>query len=519
MTNSKSFTRAVLRFLCLTTALNCQPSCALFAGKTPYSEELGQRLVATNELFGGQSLQAKHYELVAREQCEPVAFYLIGRHAGRNADEDTIIDMNERLKEFVESMMSSTTSSSERASKYQSWTPRFEPSEGNLVNKHGAIAHRKLAERFKQIYPMFFNAKTANVDLACTTKVRTTQSGIEFMKAVDGFELNVDDPDCSKAPNYYNYDKLLGGGEKKCLNSARDGHSKKELTEAHKICKKELEVKAGGKKLKKQATRDKDGILDRIKGLKRKLFERIANRIHRELGLDAVPDVKTITSVYDGCQYETSAFGESTWCDLFTSKDLEAIEYLDDAGSYHKIAACDQYALKVQSAPLFKDILSRFNDQTTNDEPSSRRPMAAFRFNHSGLMRKILAVLGLFEPDMIKGYTIEELDVFEETGKIPSSRLWRASLMLPFSGNVGFTLYKCADDQFKVLTTISEQPVRVHGCEDAACSLKKFTSTYGWMNKIELPQICKQVRVILGLSEDELNDELNHELNDGLNSD
>jgi hypothetical protein len=500
MPSTQSFALGLLRCLCLASSVSCYPndnkriSLDLFGSKAAYSADLNKCLAANHELFDGHSLEERHKQLVG-EQCKPVAFYFVGRHAARNPGEEDIADMNQHLPPLIESIKSS---GSIAARKYTSWQSVFSIKENNLVTEFGAHTHRELAKRLKKVYPALFDARRTSIELGNTGKLRTVQSAIEFAKSIDNFRLTVGAEQCRGEPSDYHNARAFVD---ECYKRALEGHQMEEL-EGHKVCKKRIKATLSRSVLPPKEA--KSEIVTKIAGMKSKVLNGVAANVVKKFGLKSKPTTKSIEAAYDMCRYETSvAFGptmRSIFCDLFSAEQIEALEYLDDAKVYHKVAPL-RGSYRVQSSPLINFIVRKLDEAVKggNNEP----PRAFFGFTHVGTLKKLFVTLGFF--DEPTGYTAGELDEYASSGRVPQRRLWRSSLMLPFSANVSFALYRCGNDQrqatahYKVLTSLAEQAVRVYGCRDTACPYDDFLAAYKPLMSYTMDEVCDEVRKCMGV--------------------
>ncbi|KJE93976.1 multiple inositol polyphosphate histidine phosphatase [Capsaspora owczarzaki ATCC 30864] len=158
---------------------------------------------------------------------------------------------------------------------------------------------------------------------------------------------------------------------------------------------------------------------------------------------------RTVVAMYLACAFEIAFNNTARWCSLFSRDDLEAIEYMGDLKHYWGRAY--GYDINLQSSCLlFKDMYTSVV-QSARGENLLRR--ATFRFAHAETLIPLFAYMGLFKDE-------EEIraDNFAPESR---NRKFRASTMMPFSGNAGFVLYEC-DEAARQTAARQERDVLVH---------------------------------------------------------
>ena len=464
-----------------------QPGYELFGTKTTYTDARKfLRDIDNDDLpkpFDDDSIEKEHKELL-KYQCVPSVFYFIGRHSARFPDREDIEQYNSDLDRLLEKIRTESTVCPHVKERFLQWRSKMQPKHDNLITEYGAQEEREIARRFKRLYPEFFDASKAEIQIGVTKKIRTAQTGAQFLSEVKGLLL----PHCEEGslptndfdqPSY-DLDKILSAA---CYRNLIDKYEKPFL-DFHKQCQKI----SGDKKIK-------DPRIDRVKNPA--LKKRIADEVAEKLGLDNNDPTPAITpevlqSIFDMCKFESamrnSSSSPSIWCSLFEKRDVEAMEYIEDVNSYFK----DAYGLwsnPRQSCPLVKDLVEAFREGT---KLGPERKRSYFYFSHADPIKKLMAVFGLFKDD--ESFSEHRLDEFERNLKVPKKRHWRSSAISPFSANMVFVLYRCESrnkpTKYRVLAAVTEQPVELGGCIDTDCNAERFFAVYDNMRDCDLNKVC-----------------------------
>uniref|UniRef100_A0A6G1S819 Multiple inositol polyphosphate phosphatase 1 n=1 Tax=Aceria tosichella TaxID=561515 RepID=A0A6G1S819_9ACAR len=470
----------------------------LFGTKTLYADarKALRRLDHEDHLpkpFDDDSLEHEHKDLL-KDGCSPVGFYFMGRHSARFPDGEDIEQYNKDLLALIDKMKNAPQvrgGCRKRRQEFLDWRPVMEAKQDNLITELGGQEEREIARRFKHLYPEFFDATKTDIKIGVTKKLRTAQTGSEFLKEVDGLNL---DESCKATPSNdpfqrdYNVDKVL---EAACYKYLTKNHEASFL-DFHKQC----EQISGEEKIK-------DPLIERVKAPK--LKERMLERVTRKLGLlddnsnkdrnesEAPPPVsfEMLDSIWNMCKFETAMRNESIWCSLFGKKDIQMLEYIEDVNTYIK-SAYGPKANARQSCPVVGNLVESFQEiiRMYEDGQQQHRKRAYFYFSHADPIKKLLAAFGMFKDD--ESFSPKQIEKFESDLKMPKKRHWRSSLISPFSANLAFVLYRCPR-KFKVLASVTEQPVKLGGCKDTDCNIQRFMDTYSNMrDDCNLNEICKR---------------------------
>lgn len=430
--------------------------------------------------FDDDSLAEEDHDLRKGNKCRPVAFYFIGRHTARFPDAEDIEAYNKDLAGLVEELKTRPDCAQKRQ-EFLSWRSKMVAKHDNLITELGAREERDIARRFRAIYPEFFDTKQANIEIGVTSKWRTAQTGAAFLREVANLSLG---SECASLPTNdvdqpnYNLDQVLGAS---CYKKLIELYEKPYL-EFHKQCEKLSGV-----------SKIRDSRVDRVKDPE--VVRPIAQRVASKLGLEsAALSPKLLDSVYQMCKFENALQDRSVWCSLFEKRDVQALEYIEDVNSYFKSAYGPQANVN-QSCPLVGHLLDAFHSVAREqNQTSGAGPRRAwFYFSHADPMKKLLATFKMFRDD--ESFSEQKLDRFVEELKVPKRRHWRTSIITPFSANLAFIMYRCQRDpsrpvKFKILATVTEQPVKLAGCKDTDCNSERFFSAYDNLRHCDLGRVC-----------------------------
>lgn len=461
----------------------------LYGTKTLY-DDARRYLERKDEIpnsFDDDSLEEEHNDLL-QKSCKPVVFYFFGRHSARFPDGDDAVQYNKHMAEIQNMLRQhyNETNCPEKYAEFLNWKPKLQFDFDNLITHLGGIEQREIARRFKKLYPEFFNTNKTDIKIGVTTEIRTSQTAVEFLKEVDGLKLegceesllqthDVDDP--NHDPN-----KLRSHD---CYKKMQDNY-KRPYLEFHDDCK---------NRMKGKVTKQKYPLVDRVRDPKvvQEIIESISKKIGFESAEKSPINVDVLNSIYDNCRFENAFLNDSVWCKLFSKKHLKAMEYIEDVNTYYKGGYGVDARVK-QSCPLVKDLVEEFivaTKETSHMDQTRRKSI--FYFSHATPMKKLLATFGMFKDD--ESFSESAIAELERSLKAPKRRNWRISLISPFSGNIAFILYRCQkpgkeDVKFKILSAVTEHPVKLGGCGDTDCSSEKFFKTYEPLRTCDLDKIC-----------------------------
>ncbi|XP_053602446.1 multiple inositol polyphosphate phosphatase 1-like [Plodia interpunctella] len=200
----------------------------------------------------------------------------------------------------------------------------------------------------------------------------------------------------------------------------------------------------------------------------------LKDRMQRRTGISYDLTDEDILSLYNLCRYSSSGVDKklSPWCALFTTKDLQVLEYIEDLYNYYK----DSYGTPTNEIlgriPL-ADLFGNFE----RAKMGKGKELVAY-FTQSSALSMAYTALGLFK------------DKEHLTGAHNNpERQWRSSKISAFSANLFAVLNRCiidGEEDHNIVFYINEEPLRSI-CADGICSWQEFedkmksfsnTSTY-----------------------------------------
>lgn len=214
-------------------------------------------------------------------------------------------------------------------------------------------------------------------------------------------------------------------------------------------------------------------------------FNELVATFSKRIGLDTTLSKKTILAIYDQCIYENALEGKSIFCTMFNEYELKVMEYFIDLSLFSKTQQEPRF---VHSAcKLTQDLHDHFEGIIKTKEFNAR---ATTYFTHDYFISNLIGYLGVYRPPYSED-TIETHKIKGNAIIVDDRRSFRSSVLTPFNGNFGATLYKCHDDQYKILTTIQEVPQRIRGCKSALCDWDDFVHEYSQdFEDCDLEEIC-----------------------------
>lgn len=434
--------------------------------------------------FDKESLEERHSQLLKRN-CEPIVFFFFGRHSARFPEGDDADIYNKHMIQIQDALRQHVDESTcpQKVAELFNWKPKMQLEHESLITHIGSLEQRDIARRFKKLYPQFFDAKQSDIKLGVTNYLRTAQTALEFLKEVDNFDLSSDCGKNSSPIHDINHQKYSSDRLRShpCYQRMMGAYVRRELS-FDEECKAIMRVK-----------KFKYPLVERARNPKvvQSIIESISTRLGFS-GENSPIDFEMLNSMYDNCRFETALSEGSIWCKLFTEKELKVLEYIEDVNTYIK-GAYGSEARPAQSCPVIKDLLETFISATHRSGDVYPQKQSVFYFSHATPMKKVLAVFGLFT-DM-DSFSESAISEFERTLKIPEDRNWRISGVCPFSANMAFILYRCQNPgtdrvEHKVLSTVTERPVRLSGCQDIVCDSETFFRNYEPLRDCDLRKIC-----------------------------
>lgn len=465
--------------------LPTEPTYKLFGTKSTYSEATKQwssiELTQLPRQFSKKSLKQVHNELTS-ENCMPVQLYYVGRHAARFPDSSDIKAHNEFAQVIQEKLKQQQQPVDKKLHHLiLDWEPMMIPEQDNLITLLGQKEEEGIARRFKSIYPRLLDNKVAEMKIGVTKERRTSQTAVAFLNSI----VNFDYPSCNDFKTndvnhpQYSLEAIINN---KCYEAMENNYQMNILT-FHDECKK-IRNKNSNLSIKDQI-RAKIPLIK--KSANPKYVQFIADSIRDKLGVDLITK-DDMEHAYDICKYEIAMTSSSIWCSLFTNEQLIYLDYLEDVGDYNK----DMYGLDIltkQTCPLVKDLVESLMQTMKDNEIIGKQKFKSnIYFTHVPILKRFFTAFQLFKDD--ENFTEDAFEEFIATKSPPNNRQWRSSFFVPFSGNIAFSLYKCKNNNFKLVTSVDEKPIKIGGCTSEVCDMDQFVEFYKSYMQCDLNEIC-----------------------------
>lgn len=214
----------------------------------------------------------------------------------------------------------------------------------------------------------------------------------------------------------------------------------------------------------------------------------VRENVSKRIALNYTISWKELKIIYRGCSFGYAIHNDGSWCAIFSKDDLKILEYYEDLDDYY----ADGYGRTINTvAPclMTTDLISKINHTINTVSNATFQKVGTYlRFSHAGAIKQLVSHLGLFDyfppPNIDSPNTAVCHE--EEIKNAEKFRLWKSSLIAPFSCNFQFVLYQCpskeaSDDKlskYHLVTFLQEFPVVVNGCDDEFCPLKQFLNQY-----------------------------------------
>jgi len=527
----------------------------------------GKSSIHIPKMFSKKNSLESMNEHLLEERCKPIQFHFYGRHAARLPKDTEIESINGNIKKIQdmidqvikklldeEKLAKSIGQDSESSlisspqedndlprsenktvagkncsdprlallQRLKQWQPFAIPQQGNLITESGAHEARQMAERFRKVFPQFFDDTLTNISVSVTQELRTAQTALEFAKAFASFrELN---SVCTldKFPETNTYDptesaKVMNDDcFKRFTSKFKDGR-----LEFHKRCdglsQQRFQQRYGFDLKEGYRTQF---IADAVS--KRLALEKLSAQTKLESGVPSqIPVTTSLTpeqthSIYEACRYESVARGRSDWCKLFHDDEINFYEYLIDIDDFYN-EAYGSNPLRQSSCEVLTPLATKLTlaDLSIFNPQKGIRQESNFFFTHSAAIQRIIAAIHDLKDD--PAYHNATVLGNLKNRKVPQDRNWRTSLMTPFSANLAFVLYQCPNatvgsevsmareneenDQdvnvglsspLKIVTLLNEHPIIVDQCNDYACDLPRLLRRGIFPLACDMSSICAQ---------------------------
>lgn len=462
----------------------CNAPYNLFGTKTGYEPQLDavkKSVSHDSNIFGSRSLEEEHQKLLDSSYT-PVMFFQLSRHAVRNPKIEVLDNIQKTLVETLIPVLKSMEDETFR--EMIEWDNPLSEEPPGRITKNGFIEHDSMIQRFKSIYPDFFNVEKANIEFGITRQYRTLETAVRVMKHLDNSNLKPDQ-DITWMPG----SPGLNVVDPSIYTTTSPKHPWFKIFSWHymevlKVCK-----RIHGGKFRKHVEL---GNASRLIDISSNILTRMKIPLEK---FEPELRKKIVDTMFDVCRHEVAALGDSPWCSPFTKADLEVYEYKEDVEVFLEDCYGPQSRPKM-ACPIVKDILDRIDSSIEGCKekcPGDRKLNTHLYITHSDSIKKVFAALELGRES--RGFEAEDIQKFVYTGK-PPERDWRTSLIIPFSANLSLIMYKKVnpndnhDTKPRILTVLNERPVRLGYCSDVHCTADEFIKAYENMRNCDLDEIC-----------------------------
>lgn len=403
-------------------------------------------------LHGAKTLydevREKMVEEVKIPGCVPKQFWLLSRHGARYPgpwEMHSLISKLPHLKTSIQNTKIGRGSlTTNDIDSLLNWEMKFNQDLDNHLTPWGEIEMKELAQRFKRRFPSLlgFHFSSDIYNFRHTDSARTADSARHFATGLFGSTGVVSIPEPVKDDPVIKF---------------------------YKTCRKWKEEVDDNEEARKEQQRFRDGPE----------MKKVVRDVSSRLGFKENLSFEDIHLMFSMCRYESAVRPNQTspWCNFFNRNEKVVMEYDEDLDYYW----IDGYGFSInyeQACPPVKDFLDHFRAAM---QPNSTAPLGVFHFSHSGLLLKVYARLGLF-----RDATPPTADNFKQQ----TSRLWRSSLIDPFTANLALVLFQCTDG-YKILAYVQEREVVLPGCDNILCPMETVLRNYAPLaDPCDISEIC-----------------------------
>lgn len=472
----------------------------LFGTKTQYSTvfNLLNKSSASSydlpELLTKSDMSLEQLDKTIREgsTCKPVRLHYFSRHAARYPSGSEMNKMKQLVEEVQSKIIlpsarhqtpnsdansSNATECSDFLAYYKRWVPQWSAVQDNMIMQSGYQETDLIAKRLQSIYPEFFDAKTSDIKVKTTNKVRTAHTALVFMK---NFK-NYNPPGGCKVDDYH-----TNSSDPAKAKEVLDDQCYSRLTKAtvnediafHETCD---NLVSYNKTIDIQLTSDKR-------------VESIIKSVSANLKLSDPLSATQVESLYKVCKYESALLGSSKWCELFREGDLRMYEFLADVDDYLNQAVFEE-RYRDSTCPAFHDMLVEYSNMVRDQ---NLKPQANYHFTHAEVIQRMFAVSTI---EQIGNTKLSEIRSLLDKGEVDDNSLrWRSSFYSPFSANLMFAVYECQgtnnSHDFKLVSALNERPFHLDHCNKTICPLRPFVESFDgilqYRTTCNMPKVCAQ---------------------------
>ncbi|KAL3876305.1 hypothetical protein ACJMK2_034168 [Sinanodonta woodiana] len=220
-------------------------------------------------------------------------------------------------------------------------------------------------------------------------------------------------------------------------------------------------------------------------------FTNATDSIVRRLGLvDTALSKDEVELIYQMCPYDRTCFSRNDWCSMLSDDEKDIMGYLKDLETYYE-EAYGHPLLANNSCPLMQNIFNGMDDAIKGRAENKRYTAGIFRFGHSETLIPFFAALGMFK---------DSYPIRADNYKAMKNRKFNTANMVPYSANLEFVLYECANGtsakEHYLKLFHNEIEVPIPGCGGLQCKYDDARALHADMiDNCDLESICKEPAV------------------------
>nr|XP_024217306.1 multiple inositol polyphosphate phosphatase 1 isoform X2 [Halyomorpha halys] len=391
-------------------------------------------LFATKTAY--EVVRDKRLKIGVVPDCTPVMIWGLFRHGTRYPHEDEIkqqMGLSTLRDTILRNSPQDMDMCNEDIDLLKDWSYNVNMSEADLLTESGVTELQLLAKRLRSNFPDVLNAHYTEerFKIRYTSKERTKQSAEAFTTELFGGPIGLSE-------NFIDDDLLEPNHNCSVWKTSTQSEGLKRETEKFRNSK-----------------------------MMNSLIHKVGSRMGFKYNLTG----KTMHDIYDMCRFDKAwnFKTHSPWCSPFEKHHLKVMEYDEDLDYYYRSGYGNPFTAKL-GCPLIRDMIETLNSRTqVNTTEESTGPSAVFNFAHSLTLRAALIKLGIAK---------DNYPITADTFSTSEKRQWRTAFLTPFAGNLLAVLYKCADQQYRVMFFLNEQYVEYERCKVGLCDWSYIYSTF-----------------------------------------
>ncbi|XP_050524904.1 multiple inositol polyphosphate phosphatase 1-like [Daktulosphaira vitifoliae] len=354
-------------------------------------------------------------DLNTPSDCHAVQIWMMSRHGTRYPSKEMIMEFKTKLNLLKSNISSLSPMCWEDINAIRNWNVNLSSLNHYSLHDQGVKELKTLALKLKQLFPQIFNTsyKDSKFKFLSTSKPRALASATVFYQSLFNENPKMDLP-TSKSDDRINLSKC------KAIDDDDNMESEEEV-----------------KKFEKGP-----------------LVQSVISRVSKKMGLNQNIMYGDVKLMFESCKYEKAWSPDShpPWCALFSTNDLEILEYLEDLKYYYKNGYGNSVALHL-GCPIVKDLLENFKNNTQKQIG----PLGIFYFGHTPNILSIVTQLRIAKDDS---------PLLSTNFDHMKNRRWKISYINPFASNIIAVFYKCQEGN-KVMFLLNEHviPMNKESCK------------------------------------------------------